>query len=83
MEMIDKEDLVNNPSHYISNNFEVIDIIESFGLGFKLGNCLKYIARAGKKDIDKKLEDLKKARWYLDRTIKQEEESQGLEVHNI
>jgi hypothetical protein len=58
-----------NPSHYRNNRFEVIDIIEAFRLGFNLGNVVKYILRAGKKDPLKHVEDLKKARWYLDREI--------------
>jgi hypothetical protein len=58
-----------NPSHYRNSRFEVIDIIEAFGLGFNLGNVVKYILRAGKKDPLKHVEDLKKARWYLDREI--------------
>ncbi len=58
---------VNNPSHYQSNNMEAIDVIEAFQLGFNLGNCIKYILRAGKKDD--RLTDLKKAMWYLNREI--------------
>lgn len=48
---------------------EVIDAIEAWELGFHLGNSVKYIARAGKKDPSKEVEDLKKARFYLDRRI--------------
>ena len=47
----------------------MIDAIEAWGLGFCLGNAIKYIARAGKKDPAKTLEDLRKARWYLEREI--------------
>ena len=47
---------------------EVIDIIESFELGFNLGNVVKYCLRAGKKEHT--IDDLKKARWYLSRQIK-------------
>ena len=61
-------DAVNHPSHY-QGKIEVIDFIEDKGLGFNLGNCIKYIARAGKKNPDKRIEDLEKARWYLDREI--------------
>lgn len=60
---------VNHPSHYTDGKIEVIDFIEDKGLGFHLGNAVKYIARAGKKDPDKAVEDLEKARWYLDREI--------------
>lgn len=60
---------VNHPAHYTAGGIEVIDAIEAWGLGFCLGNTVKYVARAGKKDQAKTLEDLKKARWYLDREI--------------
>lgn len=56
---------VNHPSHYQGKRFEVIEIIEDFDLGFNLGNALKYLLRAGKKDD--KAQDLKKAIWYLER----------------
>lgn len=61
---------VNNPAHYggADNPFEAIKVIEAWGLGFNLGNTVKYISRAGKK-ADPALQDLKKARWYLDREI--------------
>lgn len=62
-------DTVNHPSHYTSGNIEVIDAIEDWKLPYHLGNVVKYVARAGKKDPDKTVEDLKKARWYLDRYI--------------
>lgn len=64
-----QHDNVNNPAHYTDGNIEVIDFIEDKKLGFHLGNTVKYVARAGKKDPAKKLEDLQKARWYLDREI--------------
>lgn len=60
-----------NPSHYKVGGFEVIDIIEAFRLGFRLGNVIKYILRHGRKGAA--LEDLKKARWYLDREIAKRE----------
>ena len=63
-------DPVNRPAHYAngwSNGAEVIDITEN--LNFNLGNAVKYIARAGKKDFSKHLEDLQKAQWYLAREI--------------
>lgn len=65
---------VNHPSHYggEDNPYEAIKVIEAWGLGFHAGNTVKYIARAGKKGD--KLQDLKKARWYLDREIKRLEE---------
>ena len=60
---------INHPSHYHPDTVEAIDVIENWQLCFCLGNTIKYIARAGHKDKDKKLEDLQKARWYLDRVI--------------
>lgn len=62
-------DPVNRPSHYTDGNIEVIDFIEDKGLNFHRGNAVKYIARAGKKDPTKEVEDLKKAVWYLNREI--------------
>lgn len=59
--------VIEHPSHYNRGKIEVIDFIEDQGLSFHLGNVIKYIARAGSKGD--KLEDLKKARWYLDRYI--------------
>lgn len=62
------DDPVGHPQHYIApNGMEAIDVIESFGLGFALGNAIKYILRAGKRG--ERTEDLQKARWYLDREI--------------
>ena len=58
---------VNSPSHYNIGKFEVIDVIEDWHLGFNLGNTVKYVARAEHKG--NKIQDLKKARWYLDREI--------------
>lgn len=63
------EEKVNHPSHYNAGKIEVIDYIEDQQLGFHLGNVVKYISRAGKKDAAKTVEDLEKARWYLDRYI--------------
>jgi hypothetical protein len=69
VEIPTKEDVINHPSHYTRGNIEVIDFIEDQQLPYHLGNVIKYIARAGHKGD--KLEDLKKARWYLDRYIKE------------
>ncbi len=62
-------DPVNHPKHYggADNPYEAIKVIEAWDLGFCLGNAVKYIARAGKKSS--RIEDLKKARWYLTREI--------------
>lgn len=67
IELPKKEDVINHPSHYTRGKIEVIDFIEDQQLPYHLGNVIKYIARAGYKGD--KLEDLKKARWYLDRYI--------------
>ena len=63
---------VNHPDHYggESNIYEAIKVIDAWQLGFSLFNTIKYISRAGKKNPDKELEDLKKAKWYLDHHIK-------------
>lgn len=65
---MNKEEQVNHPKHY-QGKIEVISFIEDKELNFPLGNTVKYIARAGKKDKDKYIEDLKKAAWYLNREI--------------
>lgn len=64
---------VDHPDHYggKDNPFEAIKVIEAWKLGFCLGNALKYISRAGKKG--NALEDLRKARWYIDREIQTRE----------
>lgn len=68
---MDKEqkDMVNHPAHYggANNPLEVIKIIDHYELGFALANSIKYILRADKKG--NKLEDLKKAAWYLQHEI--------------
>lgn len=64
-----EDDQVNHPSHYTSGKIEVIDFIEDQRLGYHLGNAIKYISRAGKKDPKKELEDLNKAIWYIKRYI--------------
>lgn len=61
---------VNSPSHYHkASGVEVIVAIEAWGLGFCLGNVIKYVARAGRKDSGTRMEDLHKARWYLNREL--------------
>lgn len=61
---------VNSPSHYHkASGVEVIVAIEAWGLGFCLGNVIKYVARAGRKDSGTRMEDLEKARWYLNREL--------------
>ncbi|MDO4728401.1 MAG: DUF3310 domain-containing protein [Bacteroidota bacterium] len=60
---------VNSPQHYNLGKIEVIDFIEDQNLNFNLGNVVKYISRAGKKSKETHLEDLEKAKWYLEREI--------------
>jgi len=62
---------VNHPQHYggTHNPYEAIKVIEAWELGFCLGNVVKYISRAGKKDSNKEIEDLEKALWYLQREV--------------
>jgi hypothetical protein len=68
-----KPESVNHPAHYGGDTpYEAIKVIEAWGLGFHLGNAVKYISRAGKKGSE--IEDLKKARWYLDRWIERLED---------
>lgn len=65
-------DVVNHPAHYgrgANDPYETIKVIEAWGLGFHLGNALKYISCAGKKDSGKEIEDLEKAKFYLSRHI--------------
>jgi len=62
-----KADPVNNPAHYTVGGIETIDFIEAKQLGYNLGNVVKYITRADHKD--NKMEDLRKAQWYLTREI--------------
>lgn len=65
-----KHDNVNHPAHYTTGKIEVIDFIDDKELGFSLGNAVKYIARAGKKDPNKTVEDLEKAIWYINHEIR-------------
>ena len=68
-----ERDRVNHPAHYSKGGVEAIDVIEAWRLGFNLGNVVKYIARAGHKPDASFVDDLKKARWYLERQISQVE----------
>lgn len=67
---------VNHPQHYKSNGgLEVINVIEAFELNFHLGNAIKYILRAGKKENE--IKDLHKAMWYLKRHTNEVEKKSG------
>ena len=69
MEQREQLQAVDHPAHYggADNTYEAIKVIEAWELGFNLGNVVKYISRAGKKGS--RLDDLKKAQWYLNREI--------------
>lgn len=70
-------DTVNHPAHYAdgwSNGAEVIDITEH--LNFNRGNAVKYLARAGKKDPAREIEDVRKAAWYCNRELERLERRQ-------
>ena len=74
IEISENSDSVSHPLHYASgwsNGAEVIDLTEH--LSFCAGNVVKYVCRAGRKDPDKYIEDLEKARWYIDREIERVE----------
>lgn len=58
-----------NPAHYKRGGVEAITAIEAWGLGFCLGNVVKYIARAGHKPGSAVVDDLRKCIWYLSREI--------------
>lgn len=64
-----KKEAIDSPLHYggKDNPYEAIKVIEAWGVGFCLGNVLKYISRAGKKDSV--IQELEKAQWYLNREI--------------
>ena len=68
-ETVKENDPVNHPKHYTDGRIEVIEYIEDKNLGFCLGNAIKYISRAGKKEKNKEIQDLRKAVWYLERRI--------------
>jgi len=73
-------EMVNHPQHYggEDNLYEAIKVIEAWDLDFHLGNTVKYISRAGKKESDKELQDLKKAMWYLQHHIEELEKKQSM-----
>lgn len=68
---LEKHDMVNKPPHYTLGGIETIDYIEAKSLNYHLGNVVKYVSRAGSKGDA--LEDLKKAKWYLEREINNRE----------
>ena len=68
-----KADAINHPAYYTDGQIEVSDFIADKNLNFFRGNVVKYVARAGKKDSSKEVEDLKKAAWYIGREIERVE----------
>lgn len=78
-------DNVNHPAHYggADNIYEAIKVIEAWGLGFCLGNTVKYIARAGKKATTTELDDLRKAAWYLNREIERIQRAAAQAYHIV
>lgn len=69
---------INRPDHYTKGKkIEPIKVIEDWDLGFCLGNVIKYISRAGIKDPAKEIEDLEKARYYLNRHIRTLKKQKG------
>ena len=64
-------DIIDHPKHYggADNPYEAIKVIDAWGLNFSLGNVIKYVSRAGKK-TSSSLEDLEKAKWYIEHEIK-------------
>ena len=70
---------VEHPDYYSSGGMEAIDFIDAHELNFNLGNVVKYIARAGKKEGSDTLTDLSKANWYLEHEIERIEK--GEKIH--
>lgn len=65
-------DNVNHPSHYTFGKIEVIDVITDWNMNYCLGNAIKYIARCEHKE--NKIQDLKKAIWYINKEIELSED---------
>ena len=70
----EKKEMIDHPSHYNQGKYEAIDVIEDWKLNFNLGNTVKYISRAGHKDNI--IQDLKKSLWYLNREIERLEKGE-------
>lgn len=72
---IDKDE-ISQPTHYTTGGIEPIKFIQSHSMNFEKGNVIKYVTRAGKKEGQKEVKDLKKARQYLDFLIKKLEDDE-------
>jgi hypothetical protein len=73
-EYSEEEDPVNKPEHYQYSPIQPVDVIDAWELDFYLGSVIKYIARFKKKG--KPLEDLRKAKFYLDKKIEEMEKKE-------
>jgi hypothetical protein len=76
-----KKDLVNHPNHYTKGGIEVHDFISAWNMDFDTGNVIKYVTRAPYKG--NKLQDLQKAKWYLDKLIERAEPSENPVTHVV
>ena len=72
---------MHNTKHYGSGEYEPIKVIDAYDLNFSLGNAIKYILRAGKKDEESKIKDLMKAHDYILHEIHKEEKKDEEGVH--
>lgn len=68
-ELAVRNDLISHPDHYRPGVYEAINVIRAWELNFAMGNALKYICRAGRKDPETEIEDLRKAIFYLQSEI--------------
>jgi len=69
---------VDHPQHYGGDTvYEPIKIVDAFNLNFCLGNVIKYVLRAGRKPGEPKLDDLKKALWYLQHEVNKLEKEEA------
>lgn len=75
LEKDENYEYVDHPKHYNQGGIELVNIVDSYQLGFYEGNIVKYMIRSGKKPGNSKLQDLKKAQWYLNYLIKSLEEN--------
>jgi hypothetical protein len=76
-------DIINHPAHYNFGTIEVISVTEDWGLGFHLGNAVKYLARAGRKPGSSAATCLGKARFYLQRAIRYYAEGGSLQLRSL
>ena len=68
-ELAVRDDLISHPEHYRPGVYEAINVIRAWELNFAMGNALKYICRAGRKNPETEIEDLRKAIFYLQSQI--------------